>query len=280
LRIALAIWCVCSVTTQGQEAPLTVGASAPILDEKGIPLHGIDPSAITLFGHEAPPGCLIQVLRGPTIYPPNADGTPHVSNALLHVTRVGRGVIPSPEQAGTFAASVSPRPSGTVFVRAFNGASVAQSTRIGNSQLFTVNGNDVFLADIPATDQAFAVDSDGDGLNDPWEDYFGSDSGNADSDGDGMADGDEYRAGTGLGDADSNLGVASVDRLSGGGCSVGWDSVPGRAYRVEYSADSLAGAQTYSDVGPLVTATGVFSQVQVTLPPGDRDGHFRVRLVE
>lgn len=262
-----------------QEAPLTVGVSAPVLNEHGVPLHGVDPSATTLFGVTAPPGCLVQILKGPTIYPPNEDGTPHASNALLHVTRIGRGVVPLPGQAGRFGASVSPRPSGTLFVRVFNGASLAQSTRMGNSQVFTVSGNSVFLASIASTDQVFADDTDGDGLNDVWEEYLDSEDDEWDSDDDGVSDGDEYRAGTDLDGHDSFLGVEVMAR-GGAGFVVGWQAVSGKTYQVQFCGGDLAKGPVFADIGGPVLATNDYLAVSVPTDSITGRGQLRVRLVE
>jgi len=273
------LWLGGACSGWAQEAPLTVGTAAPILNEHGAPLHGVDPSSATLFGITAPPGCLVQVLRGPTIYPPNADGTPHASNALLHVTRIGRGVIPLPEEAGRFGASVSPRPSGTVFVRVFNGASLAQSTRLGDSQVFTVNGNSVFLASIPSTDQSFADDTDGDGLNDVWEEYLDSEDDEWDSDDDGVSDGDEYRAGTDLDGHDSFLGLEVMAR-GGVGFVVGWQAVSGKTYQVQFCGGDLATGPTFTDIGSPVLATNDYLAVSVPTDSITGRGQLRVRLVE
>lgn len=279
--VAMALLASCWVAPlgRGQEAPLVIGAATPILNGNGAPLHGMDPSASTLFGLSGPPGCLVQVLKGPTIYPPNADGTPHASNTLLMTTRIGRGVIPTPSEAGKFGASVSPRPSGTVFVRAFDGASLAQSTRFGNSQIFTVNGNSVFLAAIASTDQAFATDTDGDGLNDAWEEYLDSEEDDADTDGDGVSDGDEYRAGTDLDGHDSFLGIEYMGKGLGGGV-VGWQAVSGKAYQVQFCGGDLATGPTFTDIGSPVVATGDYVAVTVPTDSITGRGQLRVRLVE
>lgn len=270
-----------AMAARAQDAPLIVGSAAPILDDAGVRLNGTDPAAAAFFGVPAVPGDLVQILQANGgIYPANADGTPHASNTLLSISRIGRGTLPLPGYAGLFGATIAKRPQGAVFARAFNAPSLAQATHYGDSQLFTVSGNAVFLADIAYTDQAFAEDSDGDGINDPWEGHLGSDPLDRDSDGDGMPDGDEFRAGTGLGDPTSNLGLVTVGKLGPGLWSVGWQSVPGYSYRVDYTPDKLAGSRTYSEVSPIVTATGEACEVQVAIPDGHEDGHFRVRLVE
>ncbi len=84
------------------------------------------------------------------------------------------------------------------------------------------------------------VDGDGDGMPDAWEIFHGTDPGvddaGEDDDGDGSSNGVEYQAGT---DPQS---PASVFRLTAWGTGpeggeLAWSAVPGRAYRVESSAD-------------------------------------------
>lgn len=265
-------------TGWAQEAPVYVGSVRSIIDAQGHALPGTDPSA-PAFGWDAVKGDLVQVLQANNgVFPPRADGTPHGSNALLYVTRIGRGVIPQDGTRGQFAASVVPRPSGTLVVRVFDGPSLAQATHYADSQAFVVNGNAMFMADITQVSQGFAADSDGDGLNDCWEDYLGSDSDEWDSDEDGVGDEAEYRAGTDLDDDDSYLGLSSLQPVAGGPWKVAWDSVVGMSYQVEY-ADNLRGG-TFVPVSDVVTATGAVCQVHVTLTVPGPNGTFRVRLVD
>lgn len=261
------------------QAPLYLGSKDGILDEAGRFLPGTDPASEE-FGWSCEKGALVQVLlANGAILPPQADGTPHSTNTLLHVTRIGRGVVPCLSTRGAFGASLVPRPPGAIFVRVFNGPSLAESTHYGDSQTFVPNGNAVFRAEIGSTSVNFANDADDDGLNDVWEGYLGSDLHKADTDGDGVEDQQEYRAGTGLADGSSYLEVASMKRLSAGSWQVAWPSVPGLAYRAQFATGNLSQGLSFSDVGSVVFATGLVSSAEVMLP-GDAPAHLRVRVVE
>lgn len=255
-----------------------MGSAHTIVDAQGSVLPGTDPCA-DAFGCEPVKGDLVHVLQANNgVLPPLADGTPHGSNALLYVTRIGRGVVPSVQTRGQFAASLAPRPSGTIVVRVFDGPSLAQATHYADSQTFAVNGNTIFLADVAAVSQPFAADSDGDGLNDPWEGYLGSAANKVDTDGDGVGDEAEYRAGTGLSDAGSYLGLSTVRAVSGSMWEVEWESVAGMSYQIQYADHVESGV--YGPVGSIVIATGALCRVQVAAGGFGPNGAFRVRLVD
>lgn len=94
-------------------------------------------------------------------------------------------------------------------------------------------------------DETYA-DHDADSLPDPWEEYYGF-STNAppgagdDEDEDGFLDPDEYRAGTDPTDPLSGLQLDPPRIGEDGSVELTWAGQPGRRYRLEFSADLLAG---------------------------------------
>jgi hypothetical protein len=89
------------------------------------------------------------------------------------------------------------------------------------------------------------TDTDGDGMPDKYETKYGLQpnnpaDANLDSDGDGMTNLQEYRAGTNPKSAASRLAVSSLT-FSNGLPQVGFQSVAGKTYRVEYTDDIIHG---------------------------------------
>jgi hypothetical protein len=83
-----------------------------------------------------------------------------------------------------------------------------------------------------------ALDSDGDGLPDWWENQYFGGAGTqpeSDSDGDGLTDGQEYLAGTSPSDAASVLAVSIVPTENG--IEVQWLSAAAKTYRVLRSTE-------------------------------------------
>ncbi len=94
-------------------------------------------------------------------------------------------------------------------------------------------------------DRAATVDSDGDGMIDGWEFYYGLDPLNAgdrnlDLDGDGFANIDEYVAATRPVDANAYLAISSQDRTLSSGTEISWEASTGVAYRLMFSTNLLA----------------------------------------
>jgi hypothetical protein len=92
-----------------------------------------------------------------------------------------------------------------------------------------------------------AVDSDGDGLPDAWEQqYLGSLAfgPNEDPDQDGLSNLAEYKAGTNPGDPSSCFAFIDIQSDAQGGIRVEWSSVEGKAYTLQRSSDVTSGFTT------------------------------------
>jgi hypothetical protein len=106
------------------------------------------------------------------------------------------------------------------------------------------------------------VDSDGDGLADPWEQlYFGGLGADplADPDGDGVNNLREFRAGTNPTDAGSRFEVVEISKVPTG-VSVQWTSQPERSYRIRRSPTLLAAPEDYVVVQAGLAATPPMNQ--------------------
>ncbi len=122
-------------------------------------------------------------------------------------------------------------------------------------------------------------DSDADGMPDAWELLHGlspaSSGPGADSDGDGASDPQEYAAGTDPRDPSSRLRVTRFS--TEGGNVLEWNSIPGRSYVIEGSADLLDWAPI-PDIA-VRTASGPLSSATLAPESGDRR-FYRVRVLE
>lgn len=282
--IAVFAWFLLLPTAQGSLAVAqAVGVGHAIVDEFGRPLNGTSPAAAA-FGHAVVEGDLIHILRATDgkIYPPDADGTPDARNELLATVRIGQGVVPTSAKPARFGSTLTPRPGGNskIFVRVFNAARTEEASFYGDSQLFTVKSwqNEVFLADISATDQPLdGGDEDGDGLSNSWEKSYGSDSAADDTDNDGLTDNQERMSGTDLLDAESYLSVADM-RIQDGAIHLRWDGVEGLSYRVEASSD-LGANGPFEAIGT-VTGTGTTCEFVVPGDPANNAGTYRVCVVQ
>lgn len=282
--------------------PLLVGALQPIRDEFGEVLQGN-----ANVSKDQRDLVVLLWATNQMIYPPDFLGNPHPANPPVEggVSGIGSLVSPRLERPGFFSiALLRPRPlSGTFFVRVFNAPKLEDASFYGDSQLLTISGNKVLIAYIDSTRYPLdARDNDQDGLNNSWEKSYGSDPNKidtdgdgltdgeehrlsispvlADTDGDGMLDGEEVRAGTAPKDPKSLLLMARIRPAGGDDAIIGWDSVPGKKYRVQYTGDLLNEEPEFIDVSGVVEATAELTE---TLVPGgmliDR-GQYRVRLIE
>ena len=123
-------------------------------------------------------------------------------------------------------------------------------------------------------------DTNGNGMSDDFEAFFGVSDVNADADGDGLTNLQEYKAGTNPLDATSGLRITTVAR-SGNPFTVTFNTVvAGKSYRLERK-DALTDALWNSISGvPDLTATSTGS-AQITDPGGaSTTKHFyRVRVL-
>ena len=256
---------------------MPVSVPAAILGPDGLPLRGNDPSS-PAFGRAHEAGAWVEILAADGgVFPPDAQGEPQAANPVLYTTRIGLGVSPTAANAGRFGALVAPRPSALrLVVRVFDAPSKERAAFYGDSQVFTVNAVDAFMAVVsPVALPLDSGDDDGDGLNNSWEKRLGSNPLVRDSDEDGVGDNDEFRAGTDPAYALSNLSQAQVS-LMDGQPRVQWASVSNRSYQVEAAADCA----DYVPVSPVVTATGATTSVSLADLPVPALNCFRIRLVE
>ncbi len=246
--------------------PLHVGNTTPILNEFGA----------TLPGNADQPGALVQLLwaTNNTIYPPDTTGQPHPLNPPVAngATAIGRSIAPWLLESGRFSISLaSPRPtSGKIFVRVFNKPTLEESSFYADSQIFTINGNTEFLAQLtPTTNALDTADDDDDGLHNSWEKSYGSNPNNPDTDGDSLTDGAEHtlglnptlpdtdhdgmndshelRAGTNPTNPTSYLGINTLTPQDNN-LHLTWATIPGRTYQIQLATNLLN--TTFSDITP------------------------------
>lgn len=259
--------------------PLHIMALSPIADEHDQRLEGTADA----------PGDCIQILSAPdgVKYPPYNDGRPDARNPIVSggTAAIGKNTMHTDPQPGIFGHSIAKdRPSGRLFVRVFNAPSPDQATFYGDSQIFSVSGNKTLVVSIEKTDQPVDKrDFDLDGLVNSWERSLGSDETDADTDKDGMTDGEEYGAGTDSLDKNSLL---AIRKIQGEGqpevedITLGWQSVAGKKYRVDYSSGSLRNGMEWIEVSPTVTADSDWTEYTVSGGGADLNGVFRIRVVE
>jgi len=260
--------------------PLHIGAASPVQNEFGEPAAGT-PDAT---------GGFIQVLTAPTdiIYPPDIFGNPHPDNPpLANATSAmgslaGRGT----NSAGLFGLSLTNRPAnGTkIFVRVFNQPVLSNALYYGDSDIVTVSDNRALAVQIDGTFNLIDPDRDtaGDGLPDWWkwihfQDIFEDALGDFDLDG--MSNRDEYLAGTNPADALSALQIKQL--ASPSLPALRWDTVPGKAYRIEITYDGLNDPPVFDPILDIIVATN--ETTEIALPDdiiGPPHMFLRIRLVD
>ncbi len=278
----LAIACAGSPARAQMTTPLHVGALQPIVDEFGVKLQGnatSDPSARDF----------VQLLwaSNSIVYSPDYGGNPDPNNASVTNGQSGIGTLTSPVllEPGFFSAALAnPRPtSGKLFARVFNAPTLDGASFYADSQVLTINANQILIAQFGGTTNALdGRDTDGDGLINSWEKSMGSDTNKWDTDGDGVGDGDEFRAGTGLLDPSSLFIMATLTPWGDNGLKVEWNSVAGKRYYVQYSTNNLPDEASYVDYDGMITGAPNTTLSQKIAPNGRNQErvHVRVRLVE
>lgn len=262
--------------------PVHVKNSGEIKDEFGAIVKGsaaVHPSKRSL----------VQFLwaSNSVINPPAYDGTPHADNppVLNAGTAIGNLVSPNLLTPGRFAASLAnPRPpqNSRFFVRVFNGPTLEESSFYADSQVLSVNNNDVLIATIGDTVNPIDPrDFDGDGLINSWEDSLGSDPNNWDTDGDEVSDYHEFLAGTDLHDDKSFFAAVWITMDEGGSnARLTWASVRGKRYQVQYTSQINMAQPVYDDVGDVIAATNEFTEMTITGGMSSGAGLYRVKLVQ
>jgi hypothetical protein len=256
--------------------PLRIVATNAIYDEYG---HVMKGSAA-----QPPSECYrVHILwaSNQLIYPPAYDGTPHPQNPLVEggETTIGNLISPSIPEPGRFVALLAnPRPpnNSRLFARVYNATTITGASFYADSQVITVNGNDILIVHFSAVQPIDPRDDDGDGLNNSWEKSLGSDANHPDTDGDGVSDYAEFKAGTGLRDAHSHLATVRLHADAEGNAWLTWSSVPGKRYKVQY-ADETSGDR-YQDLEGDITAVGYLTEAQIPNGASGRRRFYRVRL--
>jgi Tol biopolymer transport system component len=154
----------------------------------------------------------------------------------------------------------------------------------GRTVVFQSLATDLVEGDFNRKRDTFVVrlgsgDSDQDGMDDDWElAYFNTlaRDGQGDFDGDGKTDLEEFRAGTDPTNRGSILRVLSLAKLGSGDVTLLWNSVPGKAYRLQYK-DTLD-ATPWQDRPGTVTAISETTTAQDSSPVPNR--FYRVTTVD
>ena len=299
--IGVVLGCMTAVGASGQNAqgidqPLYAGNLVPIVDEYGRVMRG------SPYSPNSRPLVEVRVATNGIIRPPDTNGIAHPYHPLVTSNSVGGvGQNAAATNSGLFCLAFPKRPAaGTkIFARVFNAPTAAEATFYADSVAETVptNGNAVVFT-FSAMQPLNPADSDGDGLNDSWEELLGiNDRLTSDYDGDGMSDLHEMLAGTAPDDPNSKLAFRSVSRaltsqVAAAGepaarpVSVKWQSVPGKKYQLEYVLQRVPDPATGEShevipVGDVVTAgEGEYDiEMVVDLPEDALTGVFRVKLV-
>ena len=273
--------------------PLYIGNVQPVLDEYGRPLAGAPAAAAAASRARVEIRTTTDGIRRP----PTKAGQPHPFNPLLFSEGVvGKGHNAATAYSGIFCL-VLPQPpaAGTkIFARAFNASTVEAASFYADSDVVeVVAGQPTLVLNFGPIAELDTDDDDGDGLSNSWEKSLGTDPGNPDTDGNGMTDYQEWLAGTDPLDPNSLLefvrirpdGRVVAVGANGGDVArirVGWQSVPGKTYRLEHVAalPPVVGVPLEFELIEEITAGEDERQIEmlVDLEEG-RSGFFRVRLV-
>lgn len=288
---------------RSSDAIATGGSSDPLY-AGWITVLGFDQSAVndsTVF----PSGSQRSVLRPFQISKPVDSSTPVLSEFLfqgradlsVHLVVVNQ----TPGRVELWDIRCSPAVLSNLSVEASAGGTLLESLSVTAGTLevayiTTDPGNGGALAELYASFNAQTqilisgtrapmfrgdVDTDGDGIPDSVERFYGLDpftaNSNLDSDGDGLTNLQEYIAGTNLKAANSVFKVTQTQSSVGSGTTtLTWKSESGRIYLVERAA-TLAGPfttiKTLLSTGPGTMSTTVAN-------PGPTKSFFRVRALQ
>ena len=291
---------------EGITAPLYVGNLAPVRDEFGRTMAGTHQPGVPVQSLVE-----IRVTTNGIIRPPATNGAAHPYHPLVATNSIGGvGMNAAGRDSGLFCLVLPKRPSTgiMVFARVFNAPTAAQATFYADSKAVAVPASSSVSSLVFEFDPAKPLDpgdSDGDGLNNSWEQVLGtSDRATSDYDNDGMSDLNEMLAGTAPDDPTSLLAFRKIRRdaaaeTSGTGgdglraVSVKWQSVPGKKYQLEYVLQLVPDAKTGApnllipvrasgSTNYVVTAgTNEFEiEMSVNVPEEALTGAFRVKLVQ
>ncbi len=259
--------------------PLQIGMQEPVRDE----LHEV------MEGTFENPGDVVHILQvadDGNIYPPQPDGQPDAKNPLLEggQTAMGSLTVPGAGELGYFACLITdPRPAEgeQLFVRIFNAPTLNEASFYGDSQIFTVHGNDRFLADIPVLKNPLDEDDDDDdGLINAWEKSYGTYMEMLDdTDGDGMTDQEEHLAGTDSTSSSSVFEVLSVSWVSGNMMRLVWPSRQGKKYMVTHHNGEMEANSHFVNISGVITGKADTTSFDLNLNGQDL-GTVRIEAVE
>lgn len=170
-----------------------------------------------------------------TIYPPEYDGTPNVSNELLDVAKIGDGVDPLIIKEGQFHLAFSPKPLGSfIFIRVFH------KGFYGDSELYKIptTKHETFMADIKIDKPLDERDNDGDGLHNSWELTYDTNTELIDSDNDGYSDYQEVCVNTDPNNSNHFMQITYTEAIPQGLILL-WEAQYGVEYLIEGTTNKL-----------------------------------------
>lgn len=273
LLLCVSLLYTASARGQGLPAPLDITAGSSIVDETGSLLPGSNPNS-DAFGYPVVSGCLVQILAvGGNGVPdlPQADGSPGGDDSLWHTIQIGEGISPARTLSGRFSKSIYEYvPQGSrYYARAFNATDLADATHWGQSEVFTLQGQNVF--DVSKL-----------GL---WGTTLplGADLAATDSDGDGLSDAQEMRANTSATDAGDHLKTQSASAVYPEAFLFDIDAKAGRSYRLMRYIGRLSEVSP-ADWMPMLESAVMESNQSYTLidhnPPLDYPVYYKVEVLQ
>lgn len=246
-------------------APLYVGNIKQATDEFDRPI-------LSVKGY----GALVEIrnANNGAIISPDTNGVSHPNNPLIYSCEMGLNSC----VAGMFCAIFPLRinPTNRIFARTYNRASPQEATFYLDSPIYSPDNNGSSLViEFGEVLPMDAGDSDGDGLNNSWEETFSiDDRPTPDYDGDGASDLQEMLAGTAPDDKDSIFKMLYITR-SGISVGIGWTSAPSRTYQLQRNNNMM---EPFIDVwNEIAAGDGVYS-LFVTRIDTNRTSNYRVKI--